>query len=81
MSLNNHPPNQTTRDIGILPIKYTDKDGKGTLFTAACALRYAANYKKVLPDGDTARVKVINTSWGFNGDPATIIEDAIKYIG
>lgn len=67
------------RDIAILPLKYTDKTGKGTVFHAACALRYAADYKRINSNGDTARVRVVNASWGYYGDPCIVLENTITY--
>lgn len=69
------------RDIGILPIKYTSKSGAGSLFHAACAIRYAADYKRVTSNGDTAKVRVINASWGYYGDPCIVLENVIEYVG
>jgi len=68
-------------DIGILPLKYTDKDGSGSLFHAACAMRYAADYEHPTTSGGTAKVRVINTSWGYYGDPCIVLENVIKYAG
>lgn len=68
-------------DIGILPLKYTDKDGSGSLFHAACAMRYAADYERPTTSGGTAKVRVINTSWGYYGDPCIVLENVIKYAG
>lgn len=68
-------------DIGILPLKYTDKNGSGSLFHAACALRYAADYERPTATGGTAKVRVINTSWGYYGDPCIVLENVIEYAG
>lgn len=68
-------------DIGILPLKYTDKDGSGSLFHAACAMRYAADYERPTTSGGTAKVRVINTSWGYYGDPCLVLENVIVYAG
>lgn len=68
-------------DIGILPLKYTDKDGTGSLFHAACALHYAADYERPTSSGGMAKVRVINTSWGYYGDPCIVLENVIKYAG
>lgn len=68
-------------DIGILPLKYTNKEGSGTLFHAACALRYAADYERTTSTGDIAKVRVINASWGYYGDPCVLLENAIEYAG
>jgi subtilisin family serine protease len=68
-------------DIGILPLKYTDKNGSGSLFHAACAMRYAADYERPTTSGGTAKVRVINTSWGYYGDPCIVLENVIVYAG
>jgi subtilisin family serine protease len=68
-------------DIGILPLKYTDKNGSGSLFHAACAMRYAADYERPTTSGGTAKVRVINTSWGYYGDPCIVLENVISYAG
>lgn len=68
-------------DIGILPLKYTDKSGSGSLFHAACAMRYAADYERPTATGGTAKVRVINTSWGYYGDPCLVLENVIVYAG
>jgi len=66
--------------IGILPLKYTDKAGNGSLFHTACALKYAADYRRQLPSGGEARVRVINCSWGYYGDPCIVLENTIEYV-
>lgn len=71
----------TTGSIGILPLKYTDKNGEGTVFHAACAMYYAADYERTTSSGATARVKVINNSWGYYGEPSDILEYTINYAG
>lgn len=71
----------TTGNIGILPLKYTDKNGEGTVFHAACAMYYAADYERSTSNGETARVKVINNSWGYYGEPSNILEYTINYVG
>ena len=71
----------TAGNIGILPLKYTDKNGEGTLFHAACAIYYAADYERTTSNGETARVKVINNSWGYYGEPSNILEYTISYAG
>lgn len=68
------------KDIGILPLKYTDKNGAGSLFHAACAIRYAADYERQIAGG-TAKVRVINASWGYYGDPCMVLENVLKYVG
>lgn len=67
--------------IGILPLKYTDKTGAGTVFNAACAMHYAADYERSTSSGGTAKVRVINNSWGYYGEPSDILEYTIKYVG
>jgi hypothetical protein len=71
----------TAGSIGILPLKYTDKNGEGTVFHAACAIYYAADYERTTANGETARVKVINNSWGYYGEPSNILEYTISYAG
>lgn len=58
-------------NIALLPIKYTDGDGKGTTFEAACGVRYAADQG----------AKVINASWGYEGEACLTLEKAIEYAG
>jgi subtilisin family serine protease len=71
----------TARDIGILPLKYTGKNASGSLFNAACALRYAADYQRTTSNGAIAKVRVINTSWGYYGDPCMVLENVLQYVG
>jgi subtilisin family serine protease len=73
--------NSANDDLGIVPYKYTDKAGRGTVFHAACALRHAADYRETLNNGHVARVRVINTSWGYYGEPCIVLENAILYAG
>lgn len=68
------------RDIGILPLKYTNKQGEGSLFHATCALHYAAEYQRPMSSGDTAKVRVINTSWGYYGSPCMVLENALDFV-
>ncbi len=68
-------------DIAFIPYKYTDASGKGSVFQATCAIYHASDYYDVLSTGDTARVRVINTSWGYYGEPCIALENAIKYSG
>ncbi len=75
------PYTANSPEIGILPLKYTNKKGEGTVFNATCALQYAARYKRVTPSGDTARVRVVNCSWGYYGEPCMVLENAIDYVG
>ncbi|MCH2043202.1 MAG: S8 family serine peptidase [Saprospiraceae bacterium] len=59
-----------TDDVAILPFKYTDASGSGSLFHAVCGIYYAAE------NG----AKVINASWGYWGDSCKTLEDAIAYV-
>lgn len=67
--------------IAILPLKYTNKDGEGTVFHAACAIRHAADYSKYngTSTSDSTRVRVINASWGYYGEPVATLYNAIEY--
>jgi hypothetical protein len=67
--------------LAILPLKYTNDGGQGTLFNASCGLYYAANYWRLTSNNDTARVRVINNSWGYYGDPSTVLENTFQYVG
>jgi subtilisin family serine protease len=67
--------------LAVVPYKYTDKSGAGTVFHAACALRHAADYRDTLSNGNVARVRVINASWGYYGEPCMVLENAILYSG
>ena len=75
------PNNNSNDDIAIVPYKYTDGTGAGSVFEAACALRQATDYADVLPSGDTARIRVVNASWGYYGEPCILLENTIKYAG
>ena len=65
--------------IGILPLKYTDQNGDGTVFNAACGMYYAADYSRQTSGGQTAKVRVMNNSWGYYGLPSGIIEYTLNY--
>ena len=58
-------------DISIMNIKTHDDDGLGLLFEATCAIYYA--FQK--------GAKVINLSWGYRGEPAPVLENAIARAG
>lgn len=75
------PNSSSNDDIAIVPYKYTDGTGAGSVFEAACALRQASDYADVLPSGDTARIRVVNASWGYYGEPCILLENTIKYAG
>ena len=78
----NVAPNLGNYDsIAVLPLKYTNKDGEGTVFHAACAIRHAADYSKYNANAsnDSTRVRVINASWGYYGEPVTTLYNAIEY--
>lgn len=76
---------QYKEKIAILPLKITNNAKQGTVFEAACGFHYAANYRKEVPSSkpsgkDTARVRVINTSWGYYGEPCVTLENALRYV-
>jgi subtilisin family serine protease len=58
-------------DIRLMNIKTHDDDGLGLLFEATCAIYYA--FQK--------GAKVINLSWGYRGEPAPVLENAIARAG
>jgi subtilisin family serine protease len=57
--------------ISLMNIKTHDDDGLGLLFEATCAIYYA--FQK--------NAKVINLSWGYRGEPAPVLENAIARAG
>jgi hypothetical protein len=67
--------------LAFVPYKYTNADGKGTVFNAACALRHAADYSDTSQNGSVNRVRVINASWGYYGEPCIVLENSIIYSG
>ena len=69
--------------IAILPIKYTNRLSQGTSFEAACAIYYAADYHVNNSNGNrnADSVRVINASWGYQGEYCQILHDAIDYAG
>lgn len=74
---------QYKEKIAILPLKITNNAKQGTVFEAACGLHYAANYRKQVQTKngtETARVRVINTSWGYYGEPCVTLENALRYV-
>ena len=82
LSTNNIAPNSATYDsIGIVPIKYTNRNGEGTIFHATCAIYYATNYHANMGTTDSNKVRVINASWGYYGESSPILEQAIKDAG
>jgi hypothetical protein len=60
--------------LAILPLKYTNKAGEGTTFHATCAIYYAADF-----NDNGKRVRVINASWGYYGEPSGVLEEALRY--
>lgn len=68
----------TYDSIAIVPLKFTDKDGNGTLYHAACALYHAAQYVDAT-GGDSAKIRVVNASWGYYGEPSPSLESAINF--
>jgi hypothetical protein len=69
--------------IAILPIKYTNILSQGTSYEAACAIYYAADYHVNNSNGNrnADSVRVINASWGYQGEYCQILHDAIDYAG
>ena len=68
--------NSSTYDsLAILPLKFTNKQGDGTCFHAACALRYAADYTS--NNGDI--VRVVNASWGYYGEENYTLKEQLRY--
>lgn len=55
--------------IAIMPLKFADAQGGGTLFEATCALFTA------IENG----AQVINASWGYWGDECPGLQDALDY--
>jgi subtilisin family serine protease len=79
---NNLAFNSSAQDrLAIIPYKYTNSEGKGTVFNAACALRHAADYDDTLQNGSVSKVRVINASWGYYGEPCMVLENTILYSG
>jgi hypothetical protein len=67
--------------LALIPYKYTNSLGKGTVFNAACALRHAADYSDTLQNGFVSKVRVVNASWGYYGEPCIVLENTIIYSG
>jgi subtilisin family serine protease len=78
-STNNILPNSSTYDsVAIVPIKYTDKAGRGSIFHATCGIYYASDYWSANA-ADSNRVKVVNASWGYYGEPNPTLRKAMDY--
>ena len=60
----------TNAQVELMNLKFTNGE-KGSIFDATCAVYYAID-----KDAD-----LINASWGFQGLPSTILEDAIEEAG
>ncbi len=67
--------------LAFVPYKYTNRLGKGTVFNAACALRHAADYSDTLQNGSVSKIRVVNASWGYYGEPCIVLENTIIYSG
>lgn len=77
-STNSISSNNTGSDsLAILSLKYTNAEGEGTIFDATCAMYYAGNYNSSNAN-DSSRVRVINASWGYYGEPSPILQTAIE---
>jgi Leucine-rich repeat (LRR) protein len=76
--------NPTDTALAILPIKYTDRMSRGTSYEASCAIYYAADYQLNNNNNGSRRadsVRVINASWGYQGEYCRLLHDAIDYAG
>jgi hypothetical protein len=82
--------NQAHDTVDILPVRFTNFRNEGTSYNAACGIYYAAEYHRLhdlqtnLRTGiDTSKspVRVINASWGYQGESCKLLYDAIKYAG
>jgi Subtilase family/Secretion system C-terminal sorting domain len=82
--------NQAHDTVDILPVRFTNFRNEGTSYNAACGIYYAAEYHRIhdlqtnLRTGiDTTKspVRVINASWGYQGESCKLLYDAIKYAG
>lgn len=60
-------PNQ----VELMNLKFTNKEGQGSLFWAACAVYYAKEKE----------ADIINASWGYKGLPSSILERAMEDTG
>ena len=67
----------TYDSLALVSLKFTDKEGNGTLYHAACALFHATQYT----DPNNAKIRVVNASWGYYGEPSPSLESAINYAG
>lgn len=61
----------TKHQVEIMNLKFTNKDGQGSLFDAACAIYYAID----------KNADLINTSWGYTGNPSPILYRAMQAAG
>jgi hypothetical protein len=76
----NQAYNNNAQDrLAFVPYKYTNRLGKGTVFNAACALRHAADYSDTLQNGSVSKIRVVNASWGYYGEPCIVLENTIIY--
>jgi subtilisin family serine protease len=63
----------------IMDIKFIDATGSGTLSDALDAIEFAIQAKRVLGAG--ANVRVLNASWGWNGEAEQALLDQINRAG
>lgn len=59
----------SNNEISIMPIKYTNATGKGTLFHAVCGIYM----------GIRNGAKVVNLSWGYEGEECPALHDALNF--
>ena len=60
----------------IMGVKFMGVTGSGTLADAIDALEFAVQAKQIF--GTEANVRVLNNSWGWNGDPSQALLDQIN---
>ena len=63
--------NANLNELQIMPVKSHDDNGQGFLFEALCGIYYAGEQD----------AQVINLSWGYQGNPSTVLEESIRYFG
>jgi serine protease len=59
----------------IMDIKFIDSTGSGTISDALDAIEFAIQVRQAL--GSAANVRVLNNSWGWNGDASLALQDQI----
>jgi hypothetical protein len=72
--------NVTENNVRIMPLKTADYTGHSTFFAIFCAFEYILSYNKKCQDIDD-KVKLINASWGYYGDPYDMFKSYIAKLG